>query len=56
MNIRKRMGDSTEPCGTPLFIVLHVEQCPSTTAAMDRSERKLEMRVQGERENPKEDS
>ncbi len=44
MNKRKRVGESTEPCGTPLFIVLGVEQSPSTTAEMERSERKLEMK------------
>ncbi len=26
MSKRKRVGESTEPCGTPLFIVLGVEQ------------------------------
>ncbi len=44
MNKRKRVGERTEPCGTPLFIVIGVEQWPSTTAEMDRSDRKLEMK------------
>ncbi len=48
MNKRKRVGESTEPCRTPIFIVLGVEQWPSTTAEMERSERKLEMKEQRE--------
>ncbi len=52
MNKRKSVGDRTEPFGTPLFIVLGVEQWPSTTAEMERPERKFEMKVQNEGENP----
>ncbi len=48
MNKRKRVGESIEPCGKPLFIVIGAEQRPSTTAEMERSERKLEMREQRE--------
>ncbi len=48
MNKRKRVGERTEPCGTPLFIVIGVEQLPSSTAEMERSERKLEMKEQRE--------
>ncbi len=48
MNTRKRVGESTDPCGTPLFIVFGVEQWPSTTKEMERSERKLEMKVERE--------
>ena len=44
MNNRKRVGDRTEPCGTPLLISLEKEQWPSTTAAIERSERKLKMK------------
>ena len=43
---RKRVGDKTEPCGIPLLIGLEEEQWPSTTAAIERSERKLEMKKQ----------
>ena len=43
------VGDRTEPCGTPLLIGLGEEQWPSTTAAIERSERKLEMKQQSER-------
>ena len=48
MKIRKRVGDRTEPWGTPLLIALEEEQWPSTTAAIERPERKLEMKVQRE--------
>ena len=48
MNKRKRVGDSTEPCGTPLLIGLGEEQWPSTTTAIERPERKLEIKVQME--------
>ncbi len=48
MNKRKRVGETTEACETPLFIVIGVEQWPSTTAELERSERKLEMKVQRE--------
>ena len=48
MNNRKRVGDRTEPWGTPLLIDLGEEQCPSTVAAIERFERKLKMKVQRE--------
>ncbi len=48
MNKRKRVGDRTEPCGTPLLIGLREEQSPSTTAEIERSERKLEIKEQRE--------
>ena len=44
MNNKKRVGDRTEPCGTPLLIGSGEEQWPSTTAAIEWSERKLEMK------------
>ncbi len=48
MNNRKKVGDRTEPCGTPQLISLGEEQCPSITAAIDLFERKLEIKVQKE--------
>ncbi len=48
MHKMKSVGDKTEPCGTPVFIVLGVEQWPSTTAEMERPEVNLEMKVQSE--------
>lgn len=48
MNKTMRVGDRTEPCATPMLTVLGVEQSTSTTAEMDRSERRLEMRVERE--------
>ncbi len=45
---RKRVGDKTEPCGTPLLIGLGEEQSSSTTAEIERSERKLEIKEQRE--------
>ncbi len=48
MNNKKRVGDRTDPCGTPLFIGLGLEQWPSTTAEIERPERKLKMKVQRE--------
>ena len=35
MKNRKRMGDRTEPCATPLLIGLEEEQWLSTTAAIE---------------------
>ena len=46
MNNIKRVGDTTEPYGTPLLIGLGEEQWLSTTAAIARLERKLEIKVQ----------
>ncbi len=48
MNNRRRVGDRTEPWGTRLLIGLGVEQSPSTTAAIERPERKLERKEQRE--------
>ncbi len=48
MNKRKRVGESTEPSITPLFIVFSVEQWPPTTEEIERSKRKLEMKEQRE--------
>ena len=47
MNNRKKVGDRIEPWGIPLLIILR-EQWPSTTAAIERYERKREMKVQRE--------
>ncbi len=47
-NNRKRVGDRTEPCGTPMFIGIGSVQLPSTAAVIDRPERKLEIKVQRE--------
>ncbi len=46
MNKRKRVGDNTELCRTSLFISLRVKQWPSTTAEMERPEKKQEKRIQ----------
>ncbi len=48
MNNRKRLGERTEPCRSPLLQGLGEEQCPPTTAEIERPERKLE--VEDERE------
>ncbi len=55
-NKRKRVVDGTEPCGTPLLIGVEKEQWPSTTAEIERSERKLEIKEQREGQKPKEGS
>ena len=49
MNNRKSVGDRTESYGTPLLIGLWEEQWPSTTTAINPSERKLKMKEQRER-------
>ena len=49
MNDKKKVGDTTEPCGTPLLIGLEEEQWPSTTAAIKWSERKLERKIETEK-------
>ena len=41
MNNRKRVGDRTDPWGAPQLIDLGEEQWPSTTAAIEQSERKF---------------
>ncbi len=48
MNKRKSVSDRTESCGTPLLIGLGEEQLPSTTAEIERPERKLEIKEQRE--------
>ena len=48
IDYRKRVGDRTESCGTPLLIGLEEEQWPSTTGAIEWSGRKLEMKKQRE--------
>ncbi len=35
MNKSKKVGDNTEPCGTPLFIGLGKEEWQSTTTQME---------------------
>jgi hypothetical protein len=39
INIRKRVGDRTAPCGTPRSVKKIPDDAPSTTAEKDRSER-----------------
>ena len=56
MNMRKSVGDKTQPCGTPLLIDRGGETDPSTTTDKDLSERKLSKREQIEGEKPKEGS
>ena len=46
MKQRKRVGDKTQPCGTPLLIDLGGETDPSTITDKDLSERKLSRREQ----------
>src|ERR1700755_1514801 len=49
MESRKSVGDRTDPRGTPLFIDVKEERWPSTTAAIERPERKSERRIDSER-------
>ena len=51
---KNRVGDKTEPCGTPLLTGKEEEVAPSTTAEMERLERKLDTSKQREGGNPKE--
>lgn len=46
MNNRKRMGDRTNPCRTPLLIGIKEEQWPCTISAVYWPEKKLEMKTQ----------
>ena len=46
MKSRKRTGERTEPCGTPLDTLKVEEVAPSTTTDIKRSDRKLEIRLQ----------
>ena len=48
MNNRQKVGNRIETCGTPLLIDLGEEEWPSTIAAIERSDRKLEMKEHGE--------
>lgn len=45
MNNRTRMGDKTEPSGTPLLTGLREDKWPSTEAAIKWPQRKLEIKV-----------
>ena len=56
MKRRKRVGDSTDPCGTLLLIALGEEQWPSTTAAIKRLEKNSAIKAQREGQNPNEES
>src|ERR1700755_183219 len=49
MKSRKSVRDRTDPCGTPLLIDLKDERWPSTTAAIERPERKSERKIYSER-------
>ncbi len=48
MNNWKKVGDRTDPCGTPVFTDSGAQQCPSTTVDIGWAEKKLEMKVQRE--------
>lgn len=50
MKIREIVGDSTAHRGTPEFIGLDEEQCPSITTAIGQLERWFEMKVHKEGE------
>src|SRR5678815_5395059 len=54
MKSRNKVGDRTEPCGTPQLTGREEEVAPSTNADMERSERKLDKSKQREGGNPKE--
>src|SRR5678815_3756620 len=56
MKSRNKVGDKTEPRGTPQLIRKEEEVAPSTRAKMERSERKLDKSKQREGGNPKEGS
>lgn len=43
MRNRKIIGDMTQTCGTPVLVGSEEEQSLSTTTAINRSERKLEV-------------
>lgn len=51
-----KMDGSTEFCVIPLFVGLSVKQWPSSIAEIDRSERKLKVKVRREKYNPLEGS
>lgn len=46
LNKRKRESDSIEPCETTLLIGLSVEPWLCTTKGVERSGRKLDMKIQ----------
>ena len=48
MKRRKSVGERTEPWGTPLDIGKAFDVAPSTTTEMERSDKKLEIRLQRE--------
>src|SRR5678816_1551330 len=56
MKSRNKVGDKTEPRGTPQLIRKEEEVASSIRAEMERSERKLDKSKQSEGENPKEGS
>lgn len=56
MNDKKRVGDWIEPCETLLLIGLGGEQWSSATAEIEWTERKLEIKVRKEGQNPEENS
>src|SRR5678815_6061606 len=56
MKSRNKAGDRTEPCGTPQLTGKEEEVAPSTSADMERPERKLDKSKQREGGNPKEGS
>ena len=45
MKRRKRIGERTEPCGTPLDTPKVADVAPSTTIDIKRSDKKLEIRL-----------
>ena len=46
MKRRKRIGERTEPCGTPLDTPKVADVVPSTTTDIKQSDKKLEIRLQ----------
>src|ERR1044072_3212269 len=56
MKSKNKVGDKTEPGGTPQLTGKEEEVAPSTSAELERSERKLDKSKQRERGNPKEGS
>ncbi|MEL6629683.1 MAG: hypothetical protein AAFQ92_29645, partial [Bacteroidota bacterium] len=56
MKRRKRVGDKTEPCGTPLVTVKDEDVAPSTTTDKVRSDRKLAISLVREGVKPKDGS
>ena len=52
--IKKRVGESTEPWGTPAFIGRDFESAPSATHLIERLLRELEIQLQRSGLSPKE--